>query len=245
MGDAMSDFFSMQPGEVAAPVPDGPALCQATEGMKRIHRAILWSYDEAPGLARSARQGDVARSSYVGGALRTFDRLVHVHHEGEDLYMYPQLRTRAPACALHIEQMLIQHAAVRDQLDAIAPVRDAWAHSADAAQGEQLATLYAQLSATLKVHLRREVTEITPAVEKVLTAKEFEQLASHGMGEFEKKVILAYLGIILAANPPEERKAFLMDAPMPVRVMYRLIGQRLYRKQYAALFPGREIPSAR
>ena len=137
----------------------------------------------------------------MGEVLGNFDKLLHVHHEGEDLLMYPKLAARAPACALHIKEMLGQHAAVAERLDAIAPVRERWTQTADPASGEDLAAKYESLSALLKVHLRREVTEVTPAVEKVVTEKELEEMASHGVDAFDKKVVLAYLGMILATNP--------------------------------------------
>src|SRR5690606_38087629 len=130
--------------------------------------------------------------------LGNFDKLLHVHHEGEDLYMYPRLRERAPACALHVEQMQAQHREVTRQLDIIAPMLNEWSVTADAALGEQLAERYAHLSDTLKVHLRREVTEVTPVIDKVLTQKEMDELSSHGVDSFDKKVVLAYLGMILA-----------------------------------------------
>ena len=83
----MSDFFTMMPGETAAPVPDGPVLCPASAGMKRIHRVFLWAYDEAPGLARSAAHGDTARATYVADVLANFDKLLHV----------PTVRLKEPA----------------------------------------------------------------------------------------------------------------------------------------------------
>ncbi len=239
----MSDFFTMQAGETAAPVPDGPVLCNATSAMRRIHRVFLWAYGEAPGLARSVSAGDTGRAAAVGTVLGNFDKLLHVHHEGEDLYMYPQLAERAPACAVHVAQMLAQHAQVTERLEVITPIRERWMNTADASLGEELAVRYEKLSELLKVHLRREVTEVTPAVEKVLTAKELDALASHGVDSFERKVVLAYLGMILATNPPGEREEFFKEMPLPIRIAYRLVGRNLYRKQYATLFPGREIPA--
>lgn len=41
----MTDFFTMQPGETAAPLPQGPVLCAGTAGMRRIHRFFLWEDD--------------------------------------------------------------------------------------------------------------------------------------------------------------------------------------------------------
>jgi hypothetical protein len=131
---------------------------------------------------------------------------------------------------------------VAERLSRIAPQRDEWTRTADAAVGEGLAEEYQSLSALLKTHLRREVTEVTPAVEKVVTEKELEEMAGHGVDAFDKKVVLAYLGMILATNPLPEQKEFLKDIPVPIRLAYRLIGKRLYRQQYATLFPGRKIP---
>ena len=236
------DFFTARAGETGAPIPAGPALCQASASMRRIHRVFLWAYDEAPGLVRSVSRGDLERSAFVGEVLGNFDKLLHVHHEGEDLLMYPKLAARAPACALHVDEMLRQHAAVAERLDAIAPVRNEWARTADPALGEDLAAKYVSLSELLQVHLRREVTEVTPAVEKVITVDELEEMASHGVDAFDKRFVLAYLGMVLATNPLEEQREFIKDIPLPIRMLYRLVGKRLYRKQYSTLFPGREIP---
>jgi hypothetical protein len=211
--------------------------------MRRIHRVFLWSYGEAPGLVRSVSAGDVDRAAYVGEALGTFDKLLHVHHEGEDLYMYPRLRERAPACARHVEEMLGQHRVVAERLDEIMPVRLEWMRRADGAVAEDLAQRYEGLGQLLGVHLRREVTEVTPAVEKVITEDEMQELVSHGLDAFGTKVVLAYLGMILATNPPGEREQFFKELPLPIRAAYRVTGRRLYRKQYAALFPGRSIPA--
>ena len=68
-------------------------------------------------------------------------------------------------------------------------------------------------------------------------------MASHGVDAFDKKVVLAYLGMILATNPLQDQREFIKDIPFPIRMAYRLVGKRLYRKQYATLFPGREIPT--
>lgn len=237
------EFFTAREGENPAPVPAGPVLCQASAAMRRVHRVFLWAYDEAPGLVRSVAAGDRARSSYVGEVLGNIDKLLHVHHEGEDILMYPKLAARAPACALHVEEMLAQHAAVAERLATLSPVREEWTRTADPALGEDLAAKYQSLSTLLKSHLRREVTEVTPAVEKVITEKELEEMAGHGVDAFDKKVVLDYLGMILATNPIPEQREFMKDIPFPIRLAYRLVGKRLYRKQYATLFPGREVPA--
>lgn len=43
-----TDFFTMHPGETAAPVPPGPVLSSGSTGIRRVHRFLLWAYGEAP-----------------------------------------------------------------------------------------------------------------------------------------------------------------------------------------------------
>lgn len=241
-GLQMTDFFTMQPGETAAPLPPGPVLCTGTAAMRRIHRFFLWAYDEAPGLVRSVSPGDTARAAYVAEVLGNFDKVLHVHHEGEDLLMYPQLEQRAPACALHVGQMLEQHRQVTQRLEAIEPVRLRWMESADPETGADLAGRYEDLKAVLNVHLRREVTEVMPVVDRIMDQKEMEGVGQHGIDQFDKKFMVAYLGMVLATNPPADRKELFKEIPPPVRLAYKLVGRRMYRKQYATLFPGRPIP---
>jgi hypothetical protein len=238
----MTDFFTMQPGETAAPLPAGPVQCTGSAAMRRIHRFFLWAYDEAPGLVRSAAAGDTARAAYVGEVLGNFDKVLHIHHEGEDLLMYPQLAERAPACALHVEQMLVQHRQVTDRLEVVEPVRLRWMETADAETAEELAGLYEDLKTVLNVHLRREVTELMPVVDRVMTEKEVKGVGQHGIDQFDKKFMVGYLGMVLATNPPADRKELFKEIPPPVRLAYRIVGRKIYRKQYATLFPGRPIP---
>ena len=238
----MADFFTARPGETAAPLPPGPILCTGSAGMRRIHRFFLWAYDEAPGLVRSTETGDTARAAYVGEVLGNFDRALHIHHEGEDLLMYPQLAGRAPGCALHVAQMLDQHRQVAQRLEPIEPLRHRWMETAGEAAGNELAEHYEDLSALLKVHLRREVTEVMPAVDRVLSEKEMSAVGQHGIGQFDRKFLVGYLGMVLATNPPEDRVELFQAIPAPVRLAYRLVGRRMYRRQYSALFPGRPVP---
>lgn len=238
----MTDFFTMKAGESAPPVPAGPILCTGTAGMRRVHRFFLWAYEEAPGLVRSVEPGDTARATYVGEVLGNFDNVLHVHHEGEDLLMYPRLAERAPVCALHVEQMLAHHRQVTQRLESIEPVRLRWMETADADIGKDLAERYEDLSTLLQVHLRREVTEVMPVVDRVMTEKEMDAVGQHGIDQFDKKFLVGYLGMVLATNPPGDREELFKEIPLPVRLAYRLIGRNLYRKQYATLFPGRSIP---
>lgn len=75
---------------------------------------------------RSTAAGGTARAAYVGEVLGNCGKVLLIHHEGQDLFMYPQLAERAPASASHEEQMLQQHGEVKGRVENIGPVRRRW-----------------------------------------------------------------------------------------------------------------------
>lgn len=219
----MTDFFTALPVETAAPVPDGPLVCGATDAMRRIHRVFLWAYAEAPGLARSASARDTVRSGSVVDVLRNFDKLPHVHHEGEDLLLYPKRRERSPACALHVDQMFAHHAQVAAMFDELAPIRDEWA---SAAEGRSVRRWWA-----LRTAERGAEGAPAPGGDRGHPGggspvhKEVQAMAKHGSDAFEIKVMLGYLGMVFATNPPGERDAFATDLSLYVRLGYKVVGR--------------------
>ncbi|MGC5166379.1 hemerythrin domain-containing protein [Luteimicrobium sp. DT211] len=237
----MDEFYVAARGESAPPVPDGPLLCDGRD-MRIVHNAFLWGYQQAPGLVRDVSAGDTDRSAFVGRWLGDLDATLHVHHEGEDQLLWVKLEQRAPACALHVGQMRAQHAQVQDLLHRAAPLLADWTRTADPATGEALAGEYEHMLEVLSTHLRREVVEVVPVAEKVLSQEEWEQLAEHGMGAIPRSRLMPQLGMLLANTPVAERAGFVDGMPRPVRVMYRMFGRRQFEKQYRLLFPDRPVP---
>ncbi|HET8926732.1 MAG TPA: hemerythrin domain-containing protein, partial [Microbacterium sp.] len=208
------------PGEAPPPVPDGPKACSGDE-MRILHNAFLWAYEQAPELIRSASPGDIARSEFVGQWLADLDATLHTHHESEDDLLWGKIEQRSPACALHVGQMRAHHAQVGELLDEAGPLLSQWRATADPAIGEQLIDAYARTLDVLKVHLRREVVEIVPVAEKVLTQKEWDAIGEHSMGAIPKSRLLPQLGMLLANSTPADRAAFYATVPGPVKVLWR------------------------
>jgi hypothetical protein len=234
------DYVSL-PGETAPPVPDGPKLCDGDD-MRILHNAFLWAYQEAPGLARGTAAGDTARSEFLGQWLADLDATLHTHHESEDEFLWGKLEQRAPACALHVGQMRAHHAQVAQLLAEASPLLARWRTSADPAVGEQLAEAYERMLEVLKVHLRREVVEVIPVAERVVTAEEWQSMGDHSVDAIPKSRLLPQLGMLLASSTPAERKAFYAGIPLSVRVLWRLVGKRQYAKQFSQMFPDRPVP---
>lgn len=89
---------------------------------------------------------------------------------------------------------------------------------------------------------RREVVEIIPVAEKVVTQKEWELLGEHSTSAIPKSRLLPQLGCLLFNCTPEERVQFIRGVPLPIRVLYRLVGRRQFARQFRELFPGEPVP---
>lgn len=238
----MTDFYSAAPGETSPPVPEGPSLCSGAD-MKVVHNAFLWAYGEAPGLIRTTPAGDVARAEFIGEWVGDLDATLHVHHHTEDELLWDRLEKRSPSCALHVAQMRAHHAKVAELLGGTGPLVTAWRRSADPDAGETLALAYEDILKVLQVHLRREVVEVVPVAEKVMTQDEWDQLAEHSTKAIPKSRLLPQLGLLLANSSPSERADFVRAIPAPVLLLYRAVGRRQYERQYKRLFPDRPVPA--
>lgn len=233
--------YASLPGEVPPPVPDGPRLCSGDD-MRILHNAFLWGYEQAPELVRAVLSGDTNRSKFVGEWLSNLDKTLHSHHESEDLLLWEKLEKRSPSCALHVGQMRAHHAQVASLLDDASPLLEHWTTTADTRIGEQLAEAYERLLEVLKVHLRREVVEVVPIAEKVLTAEEWEAIGEHSRAAIPKSRLLPQLGMLFANSSPEDRAAFYATMPAAVKFLWKVSGRRQYKHEYEHLFPGEPIP---
>lgn len=237
----MTDFYRPEAGESAPPVPTGPALCDGTD-MRLVHNMFLFAYGEVPGLIRGTPAGDTARAEFIGRWIDDWDASLHTHHETEDLLLWDRLEQRAPACALHVGQMRVYHAKVAELLGATAPLLAEWRRTAGRDAGEQAAVAYDALLDVLKVHLRREVVEVIPVAERVITGAEWEELGRHGMDGIPRDRLLIQLGYVISSSPPDLVAGFRRQIPLPVRLLYTLTGRRQFERQFQELFPGRPVP---
>jgi hypothetical protein len=138
--------------------------------------------------------------------------------------------------------MRAHHAQVAELLKEASPLLARWRATADPAVGEQLADAYERMLDALKVHLRREVVEVVPLAERVVTTEEWAAMADHSVGALPKSRLLPQLGMLLANSTPADRQNFYAGMPLSVKVLWRLVGKRQYAKQFRLLFPGRSVP---
>jgi len=139
--------------------------------------------------------------------------------------------------------MRAQHAKVAEMLDAIEPRLAAWRRDGDPETRDGLAVAYDDLLDLLKLHLRREVVEVIPVAAKVITGKEWDDMAKASQGEIPVTRQLPLMGYFIAGSPRELVAPVIAGMPTPLTLLYRLVGKRRFERQYRELFPGRPVPA--
>ncbi|MFD4991251.1 hemerythrin domain-containing protein [Cellulosimicrobium cellulans] len=235
----------------AGPLPAGQHPGCDTSGMFLVHRIFRWLYRELPELVREVRPGDTGRSAVVGRYAHLDFFALHMHHETEDMVLWDRLEMRAPACALHVEQMRAQHAEVAVRLARIELQLEPWVATADPRLRDAFAADLDGLRELLSAHLGQEEGDILPVAGEVMSQQEWDFMEEHTRAtllahrkELGKDVMALQLGLLVASVPEAEREDwFRANVPAPVRVLYLLLLKRRYDGAMRELYPDRPVPA--
>lgn len=231
-------------------LPDGQVPGCDPSGLILVHRIFRWLYSELPVLIREVEDGDVDRAAVIGVYAKLYFFALHLHHETEDMLLWDRLTTRDPACVVHVNRMLAQHADVAARLARIEPQVSPWVATAETGLGDVIAGDIELLYATLVTHLGQEEDDILPVAGAVLSQQEWDELEKHTRAmlmahrkELPRDVMSLQLGLLLASVPGADRDEwFRANVPAPVRVLYLLLMKRRYEHAMGELYPDRPVP---
>ncbi|MEU1414899.1 hemerythrin domain-containing protein [Streptomyces sp. NPDC005731] len=195
--------------------------------MYMAHTMMRREFRLLPQLVRDVTSGDVRRAKVVGAHAELMCLVLHLHHEGEDVVLWPLLLERGGREALSIvPTMEEQHHAIERAHAEVTSLLSGW--RATAQGGDRLADALEGLLTVLLEHMALEEKEILPLAAQHVTAAEWEQLGQHGMAKSPKKTLPLAFGMVMYEGDPEVVKAVLAHAPLPARLLMPIIGPRLY-----------------
>ncbi|MFG2048988.1 hemerythrin domain-containing protein [Micromonospora sp. NPDC048935] len=195
--------------------------------MYMAHAVFRREFSLLPQLVRDVTPGDVSRAEVVGAHAEMLCHTLHLHHEGEDLLLWPRLVERGGAAAAAIvPTMEAQHHAIEDGHAAVVALLPQWRRTGHG--GARLAEELERLRVALIEHMAMEEAEILPLAERHVTAAEWMQLGEHGMAQTPKKRLPLAFGLAMYEGDPEVIKAVLAHAPLPARLLMPIIGPRLF-----------------
>lgn len=210
--------------------------CNSDE-MKMIHRLFRRVFSDAVTLTAGVADGDRERAGVVGGFILESAGGLHNHHGSEDLMLWDRLEERRPGCSLHVQLMRRQHLAIGERLAVLEEAVPRWQATASPADREAVLAALHALNGTLLEHLGDEEEQILPVVNEVFTQAEWDAIGEHARKEIPRNRMFVQLGTILDVMQPDERREWVKhNLPLPVQVLYRLVGERQYRTERAKLY---------
>ncbi|SNT47662.1 Hemerythrin HHE cation binding domain-containing protein [Actinacidiphila glaucinigra] len=184
--------------------------------MYMAHTMLRREFRLLPRLVRDVAPGDVERAETVGAHAEQVCSVLHLHHEGEDLLLWPRLLERAGDRATAIvPTMEEQHAAIEETYGEVTGLLPGW--RATALDGGRLADALDRLLPALLEHLALEEKEILPLAERYVTAAEWRRLGEHGMARTPQETLPLALGMAMYEADPEVVEALLAELPEPQR----------------------------
>lgn len=202
-----------------------------------IHRMFRREFGLLPGLIRRVADGDRQRAAVVADHLAFLTDGLHHHHTTEDELLWPKLLERVGELDGElVRRMEAQHETVAVLVARAGELIPRWRAEAGATTGEELANVFEKLTVALNEHLSDEEQEILPLCSTNLTQAEWDALGERGSEGIPKgsRAFVA-LGAILADATPAERAMFLGKLPVPARVMWRVVGKGIYRRELARI----------
>lgn len=211
-----------------------------TRDLLVIHAVLRSLFGRASEVINAANEP--RRALRADRHLREICDALHRHHHGEDLMLWDRLSERSPACALHVDRMRAQHERIAVRLDEVRAAHDAWRTDRDGGRAPLIAAID-QLNVELNDHLADEELNIRPVAGSLLSQSEWDGLRDHGIRTMPKGRILIQLGYMMRAMETDaERAEFFASVPPPVRVLYRLFGERQLSRELTELY---SAPGAR
>lgn len=198
-----------------------------TQEMVVIHRIFRRGF---PRLAELARRVPGHDTEWAGAVAKHAEFLLnglHHHHTAEDEYLWPRLLDRTQPNALLVTRMEDQHAVVATHVARIRQLLPGWRA---APSGSEPADALDDLGVALAEHLDEEEAEILPLVRAHITVAEWQELGDAAFARFSNAEKLIALGQMLDVASPEEAAGFLATLPLPIRMMWRVLGRRRYTR---------------
>ena len=196
-----------------------------TSDMVCVHNALRNALGAAAPLIGSAASGDAARVEMVGSFYANVLEFLRVHHEGEDVLLWPRLIERSPSEAETVRRIAGQHEGVHATLEATVDRLGAWQKDPQVDNSAQLAASLATLGAELGAHLAEEEQTILPIAAVHMTEEEWAQFPGHALGNFKGDKVWLVLGLVREQFNEEQLAHMDASMPPPVAEFWRNVGE--------------------
>ncbi|MEZ5116356.1 MAG: hemerythrin domain-containing protein [Candidatus Nanopelagicales bacterium] len=199
-----------------------------TDDMLVVHETIRRNFAELPGLVAGVPGGAADRVAVVADHFDLMHDLLQVHHQGEDLLLWPVLAERAPQAGDLVERMQGQHHDLEARLEAAREAATAWRAGADAETASALTAALGDLLDVLNAHLAEEERDVLPLAQETMNVSEWAAMGDHSRAQISPDRIMIVLGSMLDGAPQEVVDGMLSAMPPPAVEAWNTMGKPAY-----------------
>jgi len=179
-------------------------------------------------LRDGLREADLSDAKATEGLARRykfFSVTLHHHHEGEDTFLWPNVRPKAnPQESLVLDAMEAEHGALASVLDA---VDEEFKNLSVKSDKDHIAARLDELGAVLSGHTQHEEREGVPIVQKYIEEDDFKAFVKFSRHSEDASLVLPWVSD--GATPTEVASTWGM-IPAPVRLFVKPMLTRKYTK---------------
>lgn len=158
--------------------------------------------------------------------------LLHHHHQGEDVLLWPKLRARTSAqSATVIDEVEDQHADLDAELSTVKRLLTVWAQAPGPAARDDLVGHLGLLHTMLRDHLELEERALLPLAAAVLTKAEWDEIGESGVAAMPKSTLPLAFGIFSYEGDPAVLAAMLHAAPRVARIVLPVLARHAYARR--------------
>ena len=192
-----------------------------------VHQALRETLGAAPRLVGTVEDGDCDRRALIANFYGNVIAFLHVHHQGEELLVFPVLRERCPDEQSLVDRIAGQHRDVDRLVSESTALLQRW-DSGDAGDRDTCARTLHALGKQLTLHLDDEEQLVLPLCAAHLSEAEWGALPGHALGSFDGDKVWLILGLIRANMTDEQRDRMLVNMPPPAVDMWTSFGESSY-----------------
>ena len=209
-------------------------LADAT-AMTRFHRIFREALEAVPRFVGAAPAGDDGRADLVGSYYANVLKLLHAHHEAEDLTIYPLMMERLPQHVDVISRVNAEHDAVLGTLDAAEQAVATWRADPSSASREAAVAALATLHTILVEHLDHEEADVVPLIALCINVAEWGEMSAVAFQHFSGDKAWLVIGLIQEQMLAEENATMEANMPPPVHDFWVTSGRGMFEHLVAEL----------
>ncbi len=209
-------------------------LADAT-GMTRFHRIFREALDAVPELVGAAPADDDGRAEFVGSYYANVLKLLHAHHEAEDLTIYPLMMERLPQHADVISRVNAEHDTVLGTLGAAEQAVADWMADSSSAVRDAAVAALTSLHTILLEHLDHEEADVVPLIALCINVAEWGEMSATAFQHFSGDKVWLVVGLIQEQMLAEENATMEANMPPPVHDFWVGSGRAMFQDFVAEL----------